>query len=51
MIRLIVFDFDGTLGDTRANIVATMRETLRTAGYAPVTEEAIAPRRPVPRHL
>ena len=42
MIRLIVFDFDGTLGDTRANIVATMRETLRTAGYAPVTEEAIA---------
>ena len=42
MIRLIVFDFDGTLGDTRANIVTTMRETIRTMGLPPVDEEAIA---------
>ncbi|MBR1401583.1 MAG: HAD family hydrolase [Prevotella sp.] len=26
--RLIVFDFDGTLGDTRQNIVATMKMTI-----------------------
>ena len=42
MIRLIIFDFDGTLGDTRANIVTTMRETIRTMGLPPVGEEEIA---------
>ena len=42
MIRLIVFDFDGTLGDTRANIVTTMWETIRTVGLPPVGEEEIA---------
>ncbi len=42
MIRLIIFDFDGTLGDTRATIVETMTETIRDLGYAPATEEAIA---------
>lgn len=40
MIRLIVFDFDGTLGDTRANIVLTMGQTLERLGY-PVPEEEV----------
>ena len=26
--KLIIFDFDGTLGDTRRNIVATMQQTI-----------------------
>lgn len=39
MTRLIVFDFDGTLGDTKANIVMTMQETMRRMGY-PVPDEA-----------
>ena len=42
MIRLIIFDFDGTLGDTRANIVLTMRQTLEALGYPVASEEAIA---------
>ena len=28
-MRLSIFDFDGTLADTRLNIVLTMRETMR----------------------
>lgn len=28
MIKLIIFDFDGTLGDTRQNIVTTMQMTI-----------------------
>ena len=28
MIKLIIFDFDGTLGDTRRNIVTTMQMTI-----------------------
>jgi phosphoglycolate phosphatase len=27
-IRLIIFDFDGTLGDTRRNIITTMQMTI-----------------------
>ena len=42
MIRLIIFDFDGTLGDTRANIVLTMRNTLERLGYAVPDGETIA---------
>ena len=42
MTRLVIFDFDGTLGDTRANIVWTMRETIRTLGFAERDEETIA---------
>ena len=42
MIRLIIFDFDGTLGDTRANIVLTMRNTLERLGYTVPDEETIA---------
>lgn len=40
--RLIIFDFDGTLGDTRANIILTMQETMRTLGYPVAGEEPIA---------
>ena len=39
MIRLVILDFDGTLGDTRANIVLTMRRTLDRLGY-PIPDEA-----------
>ena len=42
MIKLIILDFDGTLGDTRANIVLTMRRTLVRLGYAVPDEETIA---------
>ena len=38
-IRLIILDFDGTLGDTRQNIVLTMQMTLREMGL-PVRSEA-----------
>jgi haloacid dehalogenase superfamily, subfamily IA, variant 1 with third motif having Dx(3-4)D or Dx(3-4)E len=40
--RLIILDFDGTLGDTRANIVLTMRRTLVRLGYAVPDEDTIA---------
>lgn len=30
--RLIIFDFDGTLGDTRHNIVITLQRTMRLRG-------------------
>lgn len=39
MIRLIIFDFDGTLGDTRANIVMTMQGTM-LATDLPIRDEA-----------
>ena len=42
MTRLIILDFDGTLGDTRANIVLTMRRTLVRLGYAVPDEDTIA---------
>ena len=32
MIKLIIFDFDGTLGDTRRNIVTTMQMTIAELG-------------------
>ena len=38
-IRLIIFDFDGTLGDTRHNIVLTMQQTMREL-HLPVVDEA-----------
>ena len=28
-IKLIIFDFDGTLGDTRRNIVVTMQDVMK----------------------
>lgn len=42
MIHLIILDFDGTLGDTRANIVLTMRQTLQRLGYPVAGEDEIA---------
>ena len=42
MIQLIILDFDGTLGDTRANIVLTMRQTLQRLGYPLAEEDEIA---------
>ena len=41
-MRLVILDFDGTLGDTRANIVLTMTQTLERLGYPVASEEEIA---------
>ncbi len=41
MTKLIIFDFDGTLGDTCENIVKTMQETMLRKGYPVPTEAAI----------
>ncbi len=41
-MKLIIFDFDGTLGDPRGNIVTTMRQTLKQLGYPEASEDAIA---------
>ena len=38
-IRLIIFDFDGTLGDTRRHIVMTLQQTMREK-QLPVIDEA-----------
>ncbi len=40
--RLIIFDFDGTLGDTRKNIVTTMQATIATLGLATRSDEECA---------
>ena len=37
--RLIIFDFDGTLGDTRQNIIITMQRTMQRVGL-PVKSDA-----------
>lgn len=42
MIRLVIFDFDGTLGDTRRNIVTTMQMTIREMGLPPRTDTECA---------
>ena len=42
MIRLIIFDFDGTLGDTRRNIVTTMQMTIRETGLPARTDHECA---------
>lgn len=41
MIRLVVFDFDGTLADTRELILQTNREAMRVMGYPIASDEAI----------
>ena len=41
-IRLIIFDFDGTLGDTRRNILLTMRQTLEELSLPVANEEECA---------
>ena len=42
MIRLVILDFDGTLGDTRMNIVLTMKQTIARLGLPAAREEEIA---------
>ncbi len=41
-MRLSIFDFDGTLADTRLNIVLTMRETMRGLRLPEADEAACA---------
>lgn len=43
-MRLIVFDLDGTLSDSRAAILATFREACTHNGVAPPSDDAIASR-------
>ena len=42
MIKLILFDFDGTLGDTRRNIVTTMQMTIAELGLSGRTDDECA---------
>lgn len=42
MIKLIIFDFDGTLGDTRRNIVTTMQMTIAELGLGSHTDDECA---------
>lgn len=37
-IRLVIFDFDGTMADTRHNIVLIMQRVMQTLGM-PVADE------------
>ena len=37
----LIFDFDGTLADTRSGILSTAQEVLRRMGYPPADEEAL----------
>ncbi len=41
-IKLIIFDFDGTIGDTRRNIVKTLQMTMEAQGLPVRTEEECA---------
>ena len=41
-LKLIIFDFDGTLADTRQLIVETMQQTIRELGLTPCTDEQCA---------
>ena len=43
MTKLFIFDFDGTLADTREIIVRTNQEVQRRMGYAPLPPERIIP--------
>ena len=42
MIRLLIFDFDGTIGNTQSIIVSTMQETLRVLELPEHSKEACA---------
>ena len=42
MIKLIIFDFDDTLGDTRRNIVTTMQMTIAELGLSGRTDDECA---------
>lgn len=37
-MKLIIFDFDGTLGDTRRNIIATLQQTMEELGLQIIDE-------------
>ena len=37
----LIFDFDGTLADTRAGILATAQEVLRRMGLPPADDDAL----------
>ena len=39
-IKLIIFDFDGTLGDTRRNIVVTMQDVMKELNF-PLQDEHV----------
>jgi phosphoglycolate phosphatase-like HAD superfamily hydrolase len=41
-IRIIILDFDGTLGDTAAVIVKTMQATIQELGLPPRTDSECA---------
>ena len=41
-IKLIIFDFDGTLGDTRRNITTTMRMAIKEIGLPERSEAECA---------
>ena len=49
MIKLIIFDFDGTLGDTRRNIVTTMQMTIAELGLSGRTDDECASKIGLPR--
>lgn len=40
--KLIIFDFDGTLGDTRQNIIITLQRTMRLLGLPVKSDEECA---------
>lgn len=40
--KLIIFDFDGTIGDTRQNIIVTMQRTMRMVGLPVKSDEECA---------
>lgn len=42
MMKLIIFDFDGTLGDTRQNIILTMQQTMTELGLETKDESRCA---------
>ncbi|MCR5659231.1 MAG: HAD family hydrolase [Bacteroidales bacterium] len=41
-IQLVIFDFDGTLGDTRSTIVATMQQTITELNLSEKSDEECA---------
>lgn len=41
MTKALIFDFDGTLADTSAGIIATEQATLKAMGFPPADEEDI----------
>ena len=43
MTDCIIFDFDGTLADTAAGILATVKETFRRLGFQGADDERIRP--------